>query len=140
MSDAAEQSRDAEGKTYGGQRFTFSHFNEADFTGGLRPYATYRNLGMDSATAGKAVAHVIRFQPPCTDKVRIWHTHDIEFQMAYVLKGWIKVEMEGHEPELMKVGSAWLQPPNIRHRVVDYSDDCEVLEIVLPADFDTELA
>ena len=37
----------------------------------------------------------------------------------------------------MHVGSCWLQPPNIRHVVLDYSDDCELLEIILPADFDT---
>lgn len=140
MSDAAEQRRPDEAKTYAGQRFTFSHFDEAAFKGGLRPYASYRDLGMVDGTGGKAVAHVIRFHPPCTDEVRIWHTHDVEFQMVYVLKGWVKVEMEGHAPELMKVGSAWMQPPKIRHRVVDYSDDCELLEIVLPADFDTELA
>jgi hypothetical protein len=38
---------------------------------------------------------------------------------------------------MMRAGSAWLQPPRIRHKVLDYSDDCEVLEIVLPADFKT---
>jgi hypothetical protein len=37
----------------------------------------------------------------------------------------------------MRPGSAWLQPPKIKHKVLDYSDDCEVLEIILPADFDT---
>ena len=47
--------------------------------------------------------------------------------------------MEGHQPETMHMGSSWLQPPNIKHRVVDYSDDCEVLEIVLPAEFETRM-
>jgi hypothetical protein len=37
----------------------------------------------------------------------------------------------------MEQGSCWLQPPKITHKVLDYSDDCEVLEIVLPADFAT---
>ena len=122
------------------QRFVFSHRDEADFEDGLRPYARYRDLRIAEGTGGKAVAHVIRFVPPCTDEVRVWHTHDVEFQMVYVLKGWLKAEMEGHAPETMRAGSAWLQPPKIRHRVVDYSDDCEVLEVVLPADFETELA
>jgi hypothetical protein len=123
------------------QRFTFSHSNDADFRGeGLRAYAKYRDLGIAAATDGRAVAHVVRFVPPCTDEVRQWHTHDVEFQMVYVLKGWVKTEMEGHAPETMRVGSAWLQPPKIRHRIVDYADDAEVLEIVLPADFKTEMA
>lgn len=122
------------------QRFAFRHLDESAFADGLRPYAKYRDLGMVDATGGKAVAHVIRFVPPCTDEVRVWHAHDVEFQMIYVLKGWITTEMEGRKSETMHVGSAWLRPPKIRHRVVDYSEDCEVLEVVLPADFDTELA
>ncbi|HRK20011.1 MAG TPA: cupin domain-containing protein [Hyphomicrobiaceae bacterium] len=122
------------------QRFTFSHLKESDFAAnGLRPYARYRDLGFAAATEGTAVAQVIRFVPPCTDEVRQWHTHDVQFQMVYVLKGSITTEMEGHKPEKMMAGSSWIQPPKIRHRVVDYSDDCEVLEIVLPADFATEM-
>ena len=121
------------------QTFTVSHFDPNGFATGLRSYARYRDLGMAEATAGAAVAHVIKFVPPCTDEVRQWHTHDVQFQMIYVLKGWIITEMEGRKPEKMQVGSAWLQPPNIKHRIMDYSDDCEVLEIVLPADFETEM-
>ena len=32
---------------------------------------------------------------------------------------------------------AWIQPPKIKHTVRGYSDDCELLEIILPAEFDT---
>lgn len=123
------------------QRFAFSHWKEENFTGGgLRSYARYRDLGIAAATNGLAVAHVIRFVPPCTDEVRQWHAHDVEFQMIYVLKGWIETEIEGHPAGTMHAGSAWIQPPGIRHRVVEYSDDCEALEVVLPADFNTEMA
>jgi quercetin dioxygenase-like cupin family protein len=121
------------------QTFAFSHLLGAHFESGLRSYANYRDLGFAKASQGAAVAQVIRFVPPCTDEVRVWHTHDVQFQMVYVLKGWIITEMEGHKPEKMLVGSSWMQPPNIRHRVVDYSDDCEVLEIVLPANFETDM-
>ena len=55
--------------------------------------------------------------------------------------GMANLKLEGEGAHTMRAGSAWLQPPRIRHRVLDYSDDCEVLEIVLPADFKTvELA
>ena len=121
------------------QRFAFSHLKPGDFKDGLRTYAKYRDLGYAAATNGAAVAHVIKFIPPCTDEVRIWHTHDVEFQMIYVLKGSITTEMEGFATETMVAGSSWMQPPKIRHRVVDYSADCEVLEIVLPADFATHM-
>ena len=65
------------------QRFAFSHPKETDFkAGGLRAYARYRDLGIAAASGGLAVAHVIRFLPPCTDEARQWHTLDFEFQMV----------------------------------------------------------
>ncbi len=119
------------------QTFTVSHLESSSFAEGLRSYAKYRDLGIAAATNGLAVAQVIRFVPPATDEVRVKHYHDVQFQMIYVLKGWIKTEMEGHGVHTMKAGSCWIQPPGIHHMVHDYSDDCEVLEIVLPADFET---
>lgn len=121
------------------QTFTVSHINEADFKAdGLRPYARYRDLGIAAATAGLCQAHVIRLIPPCTDEVRKRHLHETELQLIYVLKGWIKNEFEGHGVQMMSAGSCWLQPPGIEHTVLDYSADCEMLEIIVPADFKTE--
>jgi hypothetical protein len=120
------------------QRFTVSHLDQDSFEEGLRPYAKYRDLGIKAATQGLAAAHVIKFVPPCRpEEVSKLHTHDVEFQMIYVLKGWIKSEFEGEGAHVMKAGSCWLQPPRIKHKVLDYSDDCEVLEVILPADFET---
>lgn len=120
------------------QRFTVSHLNEADFkTDGLRAYAKYRDLGMAEATGGLCQAHVIRLTPPCTDEVRKRHRHEADLQLVYVLKGWVKNEFEGHGEQMMSVGSCWLQPSGIEHTVLDYSADCELLEIVVPADFKT---
>jgi quercetin dioxygenase-like cupin family protein len=64
------------------------------------------------------------------------HYHDVDLQMIYVLKGWIKGEYDG-QVVTMREGAAWLQPPRIKHTVLDYSDDCELLEIIVPADFKT---
>ena len=120
------------------QTFVASHFDETDFEQGLRRYAKYRDLGIAAATNGLAQAHVIRMVPPCDPaEVSKRHYHDVDFQMVYVLKGWIKGEYEGAGVVTMREGSCWLQPPRIKHTVLDYSDDCELLEIVLPADFKT---
>ena len=122
----------------GPQRFVVSHPNEADFKVGLRAYAKYRDLGISQATGGLAQAHVIRFVPPFQpEEVSKRHLHDVEFQMIYVLKGWIKSEFEGQGAHTMHAGACWIQPPRIEHKVLDYSDDCEVLEIILPAEFET---
>jgi hypothetical protein len=89
-----------------------------------------------------AQAHVIRLIGPCNPaEVSKLHYHDVEFQMVYVLKGWVKTYMEGQGETLMKEGSAWTQPPRIKHLIMDYSDDVELLEVILPAEFKTvELA
>jgi mannose-6-phosphate isomerase-like protein (cupin superfamily) len=119
------------------QTFVVSHHNEADFDAGLRSYAKYRDLGIAQATGGMVQAHVIRMVPPCDPKVvSKRHYHDVEFQMIYILKGWMKGEYEGQVVTLRE-GSCWIQPPRIKHTVLDYSDDCEMLEIILPAEFDT---
>jgi uncharacterized RmlC-like cupin family protein len=119
--------------------FTVSHLNHDDFkVDGLRSYARYRDLGIAAATGGLCQAHVIRFTPPCTDEVRKRHLHRTELQLVYVLQGWMKNEFEGLGEQMMSTGSCWLQPSGIRHTVLDYSPDCEVLEIIVPADFKTE--
>ena len=120
------------------QTFTVSHHREEDFDQGLRTYAKYRDLGIAPATGGMVQAHVIRFIPPYrAEDVSTPHFHDVEFQMIYVLKGWYKAEFEGEGEHTFEAGSCWIQPPRIVHAVLGYSDDCELLEIVLPADFET---
>ena len=57
--------------------------------------------------------------------------------MVYVLKGWFESEFEGHSVHTLRAGSCWTQPLKIKHTVRGYSDDCKLLEIVLPADFAT---
>ena len=106
------------------------------------PTRKYRDLGIADATHGLAQAHVIRLIGPCNPaEVSKLHFHDVEFQMVYVLKGWVKTYMEGQGETLMKEGSAWTQPPRIKHMIMDYSDDVELLEVILPAEFKTvELA
>jgi len=119
-------------------RFTVSHHREADFDRGLRTYAKYRDLGIAPATGGMVQAHVIRFIPPFRpEEVSTPHYHDVDFQMIYVLKGWYKTEFEGEGVHTFKAGSCWIQPSRIKHTVLGYSDDCELLEIILPADFET---
>ena len=121
------------------QKIAVSHHREEDFKAdGLRAYAKYRDLGIADATGGLARAHVIRLTGPCNpEEVSKLHFHDIDFQMVYVLKGWVKTYMEGQGETMMLEGSAWTQPPRIRHMILDYSDDVELLEVILPADFET---
>ncbi len=123
---------------WGPQSFVASHLKDAAFKTGLRAYAAYRDLNVEKATGGAVQAHVIRLLGKCDPKVvSIPHYHGVQFQMLYMLKGWMIGEYEGAGRVKMTAGSCWIQPPGIRHQVIDYSDGCEMVEIILPAKFAT---
>ena len=66
------------------------------------------------------------------------HYHKIRFQMIYCLAGWAKLVYEDQgAPFLMNAGDCVLQPPEIRHRVLESSAKFEVLEIGCPAIHET---
>ncbi len=119
--------------------FSVSHLAGSAFeSGGLRSFFEYRDLGIRDATNGAVGAHVIRAvagKHASGDK----HTHTLQFQMVYVLKGWVRLWYENHGEVRLEAGSCVHQPPGIAHRELDHSDDVEMLEITLPADFETEM-
>lgn len=116
--------------------FVATHARDARFERGLRSFFEYRDLGIREATDGKAVAHVIRARPgaPATGGR---HHHDVGFQMIYCLRGWIRFHYEGVGEVKLVPGTCVHQPPGIRHAELGHSDDLELLEIVMPADFAT---
>ncbi|MFN0160321.1 MAG: cupin domain-containing protein [Burkholderiales bacterium] len=120
--------------------FSHSKGGEAKFERrGLRGYFEYRDLGVEKASEGKVVAHVIRARPGKAPEGE-WHRHDCKVQFVYVLKGWIRFEYEGVGEVIMKKGDCFQQPPNIAHREISHSKDIEMLEVVAPADFATKEA
>ena len=119
------------------QGFVVSHAKDASFARGLRSFFEYRDLGIKEATAGRVVAHVIRAAAG-TEFSSQPHLHKTTFQLVYVLKGWIEFEYEGQGRVRLEAGSCVHQPPEIRHREVGHSEDIEMLEVVLPANFETE--
>ena len=119
-------------------RFAVSHRARSKFVRrGLRNYFEYRDLGIQRATRGKVVAHVIRARPGKAPHGQ-WHRHRCDVQFVYVLKGWAVFEYEGVGRVRMQAGSCFYQPPGIRHREIAHSKDLELIEIVAPADFRTE--
>ena len=119
------------------QSFVISHADDGQFRGaGLRAFFEYRDLGIKDATGGAYGAHVIRAVPGRASPGE-WHSHDLGFQMVYVTRGWVVFEYEGQGEHILREGSCVLQPPGIRHREVQHSDDMELIEITAPAEFAT---
>ena len=106
-------------------------------SGGLRVYREYRDLGIGEATDGKVHAHIIRTTKPCPEGGSGQHYHDVDFQMVMVMKGTSTVWFEGQGKVTFEEGDCWIQPPGIKHNVLYYSDDYQVLEITLPQDYET---
>jgi uncharacterized protein YjlB len=123
-----------------GWKFVHNVAGEAKWTPGLREIFEYRDLGINGATEGDYVAHVIRHNgKKQKDAVQQWHVHDCAFQLVYVLNGWATFEYEGQGQRTIRKGDCILQTPMIKHREIACSEDFEVLEIVAPADFKTRV-
>ena len=66
------------------------------------------------------------------------HYHKVRFQALYCYRGWVKLVYEGQgEPFVMQSGDCVLQPPGIRHRVLESSAGLEVIEVACPAEHET---
>ena len=62
------------------------------------------------------------------------HFHTIRFQLIYCYTGWVKLVYEDQgEPFILNAGDCVTQPPEIRHRVLECSDDLQVIEIGVPS-------
>ena len=115
-----------------------AHAKDAEWVkDGLRPYFRYRDLGMKSATQGRVMAQVIKAVEPCKGTMG-YHSHVLDFQMGYMVKGWARMYFEGFGEMRVEAGDAWYQPPGVKHELLEYSDDWEVIEITMPAEFETK--
>jgi quercetin dioxygenase-like cupin family protein len=92
----------------------------------------YRDLIPDRLGGRYIASHIsIPEGGPVSDWV---HYHHVRFQMIYVRTGWVRVVYEDQgEAFVMEAGDLVLQPPGIRHRVLESSPGLEVVEISCPA-------
>src|SRR5580765_474507 len=96
----------------------------------------YRDL-LPSRLGGKLIASHIRLSRggEVPDYV---HYHKVLFQLIYCLSGRIRVVYEDQGPPFwLTAGDCVLQPPEIRHRVLEAEAGSEVLEISAPAEHET---
>jgi len=98
----------------------------------------YRDL-IPSRLGGSVIASHIRIPDggPVPDMV---HFHKVGFQLIFCYRGWVDVVYEDQGgPIRLHAGDCFIQPPEIRHRVLEASDGIEVIEIGVPADHVTEI-
>ena len=95
----------------------------------------YRDSGVEAGTAGLAGARVVHPGGNANDTVT-WVAHDTEFAQLVVLRGAVTFGTDGGSERLTD-GSAVAIPGGTRYRLVDPSDDCELLDVTLPGSFPT---
>jgi len=92
----------------------------------------YRDLIQDRLGGSIIASHInIQEGGPVPDMV---HYHTIGFQLIYCYSGWVKLVYEDQGPPfILEAGDCVTQPPEIRHQVLEASDNLEVIEIGVPA-------
>ena len=121
------------------QKLSIVHAAGSTFVAdGMRKCFEYRDLGISAATGGNFHAHVISAVDREEDGIGLHRHNEIEFQMVYILKGWMRFWYEGEGEVVAREGTCILQPPKIKHDVLEWSDDLELLEITSPANFTSE--
>ena len=123
------------------QDFCASFAKDAEYDSGLRGYFEYRDLGLTKATKGQYHAAVSRVKDEYSSDLDIkttgMHRHMCDFQMFYVLKGWVTMYYEGEGEITFHPGDCCLQPPAILHNEIQCSSDFECIEIYSPAEHET---
>ncbi|WP_299426780.1 cupin domain-containing protein [uncultured Shimia sp.] len=98
----------------------------------------YRDLVPDRLGGAMIASHIrIPDGGPVPDMV---HYHKVGFQLIFCVNGWVDVLYEDQGGmRRLNAGDCFIQPPEIRHRVCEASDDLQVIEIGVPADHVTEI-
>jgi quercetin dioxygenase-like cupin family protein len=118
--------------------FEVTHLGGGASWGEGRAGMHYRDL-VPSRQGGRFIASHIRIEAggPVPDYV---HFHKIRFQMIYCYRGWVRVVYEDQGASfVLNAGDCVLQPPQIRHRVLESSPELEVVEIGCPAEHETRV-
>ena len=123
------------------QSFCASLAKDAKYEPGLRSCFEYRDLGINKATNGQFYASVIRVTEDAKGDQDLRttgvHRHECDFQMFYVLKGWVTMVYEGEGEFTFYEGDCCLQPAGIAHNEIRCSEDNVTLEIYSPAVHET---
>ncbi len=115
--------------------FVISRASGAEWRSG-RAGMLYRDL-IPGRQGGRFIASQIRI--PDGGDVGDWvHFHRVRFQIIFCHRGWVRVAYEDQGPPVvLRAGDCVVQPPTIRHRVLECSDELSVVEVASPAAHET---
>jgi len=118
--------------------FVVRHLKDAEPWVIGRAGMQYRDLIPDRL-GGSIIASHIRIPDagPVPDMV---HYHTVGFQLIFCYRGWVRLVYEDQGPPfILGAGDCVIQPPEIRHRVLEASENLQVIEIGVPAEHVTTI-
>ena len=120
-------------RVFQNQKFVHHKADEAMWKPFRVPGLQSRDTTIAAHTSDVAGVHVIRAGEGTTD----WTNHTTDILFTFVMEGTLTLEGEGCDPYPLEAGDAFVIPPDMKTRYADVSDDLELLEVSLPAVFDT---
>ena len=103
---------------------------------GPRRFLAYRDAAATDATGRRVNINIVR-NSKAGDSSTGWHYHTLACQFVFVLKGWSRVEVEGQGEFTVRQGDSMTIPYKMKHDVTGFSADFTVLELNIPADYET---
>lgn len=120
-------------------KVVFSRLGDANWEQrGLRGFLEYRDLGIAEATGGRfggSIARTVKAWEPGGGSGR--HHHTVGLHFIYVLRGWLRTEFDGLGEVVMHAGDCICYEGEVPQEHIEYSDDYEVMQITMPADYKT---
>lgn len=134
-------------RLFDGQRFVHHRADAATWAAFRIPGLIARDTTIGRNTGGVAGVHVIRPAPVEDNASRnggagattpaVRHHGDILF--CFVTEGRATLHAQGHDPAPLAAGDAFVIPPGLVTHLADMQADFELLEVALPACFETEV-
>ncbi len=122
-------------RDFGGQRFVRHEAEIAPWKPWRLEGFACRDMGISLATDNLASVQVARLSG---NPQNHYYSHHAEFLFIFVLQGTMTLDCEGHDPQPLVADDSFVVPAGLHYRLDDCSDDIQLLEVVLPADFEIQ--
>ena len=123
------------GREFQGTKFVLHREAEAAWKPWRIPGFEARETGIGAATRGVAGVQVARRVPgvpvPPTQ-------HDTDILFRFLRAGTMTGRADGHPDHVLAAGDVLMLPPHLRVAIHEPSNDLEILEVALPAEFATD--
>ena len=121
-------------RRFQGQRFVHHKAEEAVWEPFRLPGFVARDTTIGENTGGVAGVHVAKKGAGTSG----WTAHDADILFTFVMEGAMTLEGEGRDPHRLQAGDAFVIPPGMATRYGEATEDIQLLEVSLPASFETK--